>query len=84
MNMAVKPIQSRDNCEVAIIGAGPYGLATAAHLRAASAPNRPNPPLRHISFSRVDRLSCASQNLFRSALNDAAVWQRPQSAPKRP
>jgi len=40
MNMAVKPIQSRDNCEVAIIGAGPYGLATAAHLRAANVPIR--------------------------------------------
>src|SRR5437868_2026789 len=25
----------RDDCEVAIIGAGPYGLALAAHLRAA-------------------------------------------------
>jgi len=40
MNMAVKPIQSRENCEVAIIGAGPYGLATAAHLRAANVPIR--------------------------------------------
>ena len=26
---------SRTDCEVAIIGAGPYGLATAAHLKSA-------------------------------------------------
>ena len=31
MNMAAL----RDDCEVAVIGAGPYGLAVAAHLRAA-------------------------------------------------
>ena len=29
MNMAVAPVQSRDSLAVAIIGAGPYGLATA-------------------------------------------------------
>lgn len=44
MNMAVDPIHlpipSRDVCEVAIIGAGPYGLAAAAHLRAANVPLR--------------------------------------------
>src|SRR5665647_2382850 len=44
MNMAVNPdfspALSRDTCEVAIIGAGPYGLATAAHLRAANVPIR--------------------------------------------
>jgi Pyridine nucleotide-disulphide oxidoreductase len=36
MNIAVKPVQTRDILPVAIIGAGPYGLATAAHLRAAN------------------------------------------------
>jgi thioredoxin reductase len=36
MNIAVKTIHSGDNCHVAIIGAGPYGLAVAAHLRAAN------------------------------------------------
>jgi len=36
MNIAVAPVVSRDDCEVAIIGAGPYGLAAAAHLRAAN------------------------------------------------
>ena len=35
MNIAVKPVHARDTLPVAIIGAGPYGLATAAHLRAA-------------------------------------------------
>ncbi len=35
MNMTVNRVRSSDNCDVAIIGAGPYGLATAAHLRAA-------------------------------------------------
>jgi len=40
MNMAVAPVQSRDTLAVAIIGAGPYGLATAAHLRAANVPIR--------------------------------------------
>ena len=34
MNIAVNPVRSSDSCEVAIIGAGPYGLAVAAHLRA--------------------------------------------------
>ncbi|MGH6683515.1 MAG: NAD(P)-binding domain-containing protein [Pseudolabrys sp.] len=38
MNIAVNPIQTRD--AVAIIGAGPYGLAAAAHLRAANVPIR--------------------------------------------
>ena len=36
MNIAVSPVRSSDDCAVAIIGAGPYGLAAAAHLRAAS------------------------------------------------
>jgi hypothetical protein len=36
MNIAVTPLSSRDRCDVAIIGAGPYGLAVAAHLRAAN------------------------------------------------
>jgi Pyridine nucleotide-disulphide oxidoreductase len=40
MNIAVNPTHLRDNCAVAIIGAGPYGLAAAAHLRAANVPIR--------------------------------------------
>src|ERR1700685_3738817 len=36
MNMTVKTIHSNNKCDVAIIGAGPYGLAVAAHLRAAN------------------------------------------------
>lgn len=36
MNIAVNPLRLRDRCDVAIIGAGPYGLAVAAHLRAAN------------------------------------------------
>ncbi|MGA2565922.1 MAG: NAD(P)/FAD-dependent oxidoreductase [Pseudolabrys sp.] len=40
MNIAVNPVQARDRSGVAIIGAGPYGLAVAAHLRAASVPVR--------------------------------------------
>ena len=43
MNIAVNRIHSpvhSSNCEVAIVGAGPYGLATAAHLRAANVPLR--------------------------------------------
>ena len=36
MNIAVNPLRLRDDCEVAIVGAGPYGLAVAAHLRAAN------------------------------------------------
>jgi cation diffusion facilitator CzcD-associated flavoprotein CzcO len=40
MNIAVTPPLSRDRCEVAIVGAGPYGLAVAAHLRAANVPMR--------------------------------------------
>lgn len=35
MNIAVNPVRTGGDCEVAIIGAGPYGLATAAHMRAA-------------------------------------------------
>jgi len=35
MNIAVSSVHSGDTCDVAIIGAGPYGLAVAAHLRAA-------------------------------------------------
>jgi len=38
MNIAVNPVQARD--AVAIIGAGPYGLAAAAHLRDAGLPIR--------------------------------------------
>ncbi len=30
----------RDDCDVAVIGAGPYGLAVAAHLRGAKVPTR--------------------------------------------
>jgi FAD-dependent urate hydroxylase len=40
MNIAVNPVRSGDNCEVAIIGAGPYGLAAAAHLCEANVPIR--------------------------------------------
>ena len=40
MNIAVSPLLSSDSCEVAIVGAGPYGLAVAAHLRAANLPIR--------------------------------------------
>jgi hypothetical protein len=40
MNIAVNPVGSSDDCEVAIVGAGPYGLAVAAHLRAARLPIR--------------------------------------------
>jgi cation diffusion facilitator CzcD-associated flavoprotein CzcO len=36
MNVAI----SRDDCDVAVIGAGPYGLAVAAHLRAAKIATR--------------------------------------------
>ncbi len=35
MNIAVSSVRSTADCAVAIIGAGPYGLAAAAHLRAA-------------------------------------------------
>lgn len=35
MNIPVRPPVRHDDCEVAIVGAGPYGLAVAAHLRAA-------------------------------------------------
>ncbi len=40
MNIAVDPALSCDTCAVAIIGAGPYGLAAAAHLRTANVPIR--------------------------------------------
>ena len=40
MNIAVNPALASDACAVAIIGAGPYGLAAAAHLRAANIPIR--------------------------------------------
>ena len=40
MNMAAPSIYSDNSSNVAIIGAGPYGLATAAHLRAANVPFR--------------------------------------------
>ena len=36
MNIAVSSVRSTADCGVAIIGAGPYGLAAAAHLRAAN------------------------------------------------
>ena len=36
MNSPVQIGRSGDNCDVAIVGAGPYGLAVAAHLRAAN------------------------------------------------
>jgi hypothetical protein len=35
MNISVHPMVATGDCEVAIVGAGPYGLAAAAHLRAA-------------------------------------------------
>ncbi len=35
MNIAVAPFRCRLHCDVAVVGAGPYGLAAAAHLRAA-------------------------------------------------
>jgi FAD-dependent urate hydroxylase len=40
MNIAVNPVHSRDALAVAIVGAGPYGLAAAAHMRAANVPIR--------------------------------------------
>ena len=36
MNVAVSIVRPGEKCDVAIIGAGPYGLAVAAHLRAAN------------------------------------------------
>ena len=36
----MRAVQSRADCEVAVIGAGPYGLAAAAHLRAAGIDTR--------------------------------------------
>ncbi len=36
MNMAVDTVRPGEKCDVAIVGAGPYGLAVAAHLRAAN------------------------------------------------
>ncbi|HEY1312136.1 MAG TPA: NAD(P)-binding domain-containing protein [Pseudolabrys sp.] len=38
MNIAASSVYSGNNSTVAIIGAGPYGLAAAAHLRAANVP----------------------------------------------
>ena len=40
MNIAVTPALQENDCAIAIIGAGPYGLAAAAHLRAANIPIR--------------------------------------------
>ena len=40
MNIAVHSVPSRDTLAVAIVGAGPYGLAAAAHLRVANVPIR--------------------------------------------
>lgn len=40
MNIAAPSVYSHNNATVAIIGAGPYGLAAAAHLRAANVPLR--------------------------------------------
>jgi len=40
MTIAVKPMRAAERCEVAIVGAGPYGLAAAAHLRDAQVPIR--------------------------------------------
>jgi FAD-dependent urate hydroxylase len=40
MNIAVSAVQTDNSSAVAIIGAGPYGLAAAAHLRAANIPIR--------------------------------------------
>ena len=36
----MNPALFRDDCEVAVIGAGPYGLAVAAHLKAAAIATR--------------------------------------------
>ena len=40
MNIAVNPVGLSRDCDVAIIGAGPYGLAAAAHLRDAKVSTR--------------------------------------------
>ena len=40
MNIAIAPVHTRNTCDVAIVGAGPYGLAAAAHLRAAGVETR--------------------------------------------
>jgi cation diffusion facilitator CzcD-associated flavoprotein CzcO len=40
MNISVGHVFGREDCEVAVIGAGPYGLAAAAHLRAAGIETR--------------------------------------------
>ena len=40
MTIAITPIRAHERCDVAIVGAGPYGLAAAAHLRAADVPIR--------------------------------------------
>ena len=39
MNIAIDPVRTH-TCDVAIVGAGPYGLAAAAHLRAAGVETR--------------------------------------------
>ena len=36
MNVNLNPVLSDNRCTVAVVGAGPYGLAAAAHLRAAN------------------------------------------------
>src|SRR6478672_12168831 len=40
MNIAIAPVRTCNTCDVAIVGAGPYGLAAAAHLRAAGRETR--------------------------------------------
>lgn len=40
MNIAIAPVRTRNSCDVAVVGAGPYGLAAAAHLRAAGVETR--------------------------------------------
>ena len=40
MNIAIAPVRTCNTCDVAIVGAGPYGLAAAAHLRAAGVETR--------------------------------------------
>jgi NADH dehydrogenase FAD-containing subunit len=41
MNIAVNPVHSRDALAVAIVGAGPYGLAAAGNIRSISAARAP-------------------------------------------
>ncbi len=40
MNVALRAVRACESIKVAIVGAGPYGLAAAAHLRAANVPIR--------------------------------------------